>query len=319
MLGANGTGFLDFNKSKYEWAGKIYKNMSALTWFPSQVDTSEESKDVSLLSDNELAIYKLTFAQLSFNDSIQTNYILDFRAQTTNSVVKAVLARQAWEEANHNDSYSVLLDAAGNSDEVFNLYKTDDMLDRKNRRISEQFARNIDGGSVDKLLLSAMASVNLEGIYFLLGFGYIYTLGDKVPGARDMIKEIAADELQTHLPLFSNIFKTIKRENKILTSTVDTCISMLEEAVDIELEYGNYLIERYPILGLTKDMMEDTIHNYANQRLTALGLPHIYDTKDVTHIQKLVTKFNKLNDTKTNFFEGNVSNYSKGSIDMNNF
>jgi ribonucleoside-diphosphate reductase beta chain len=213
----------------------------------------------------------------------------------------------------------VLLDAAGNSEEVFNLYKHDQALNKKNQRIAEQFSKYIDGGSAEKMLLSAMASVNLEGIYFLLGFSYIYLLGDKVPGARDMIKFIARDELNTHLRLFGNISKTLAKENKISAATIDECYNMIRDAVEIELEYGNYLLENFPIMGTTPELMERTVHNYANERLKIIGLDPIFPTTQETYLQKLVTKHLNMNLVKSNFFESNVSNYAKSSIDLDDF
>jgi ribonucleoside-diphosphate reductase beta chain len=319
MYGGSPTGFVDFNRSKYRWDSAIYDLMNANTWFPSEVNTSTEKKNFDQLTENEQAIYKMTFAQLSFNDSAQEEYLSDFRRLANNRLVKAVLSLQIMQEVNHSKSYAVLLDACGNSEEVFNLYKHDHALNKKNQRIAEQFARYIDGGSVDKMLLSAMASVNLEGIYFLLGFSYIYVLGDKVPGARDMIKFIARDELNSHLPLFANIFKTIQKENKIQTSTIDSAYEMIQEAVDIELEYGKYLLASYPIMGLTTELMEQTVHNYANERLKRIGLDPIFTESTTTYLQQLVTKHLEMNSVKSNFFESNVSNYAKSSIDLNDF
>jgi len=319
IFGGNPSGFVDFNRSKYKWDSNIYDLMNANTWFPSEVNTSTEKKNFEQLTDNEQAIYKMTFAQLSFNDSAQEEYLSDFRRLANNRLVKAVLSLQIMQEVNHSKSYAVLLDACGNSEEVFNLYKYDDALNRKNQKIAQQFARYIDGGSVDKMLLSAMASVNLEGIYFLLGFSYIYLLGDKVPGARDMIKFIARDELNTHLPLFANIFKTIRKENKIQTSTIDSVYTMINDAVDIELEYGNYLLEQYPIMGVTPELMQNTVYNYANDRLNKIGLEPIFPQSDTTYLQKLVTKHLDMNEVKSNFFESNVSNYAKSSINLDDF
>jgi len=319
IYGGNPTGFVDFNRSKYRWDSNIYDLMNANTWFPSEVNTSTEKKNFDKLSPNEQSIYKLTFAQLSFNDSAQEEYLADFRSLASNRIVKATITLQMMQEVNHSKSYAVLLDACGNSDEVFNLYKYDDMLNQKNQKIAEQFARYIDGNSVDKMLLSAMASVNLEGIYFLLGFSYIYLLGDKVPGARDMIKFIARDELNTHLPLFGNIFKTIQKENKIQTSTIDSAYTMIQDAVNIELEYGKYLLKQFPIMGTTEELMEQTVHNYANDRLRKIGLEPIFKQSETTYLQKLVTKHQDMNEVKSNFFESNVSNYAKSSIDLNDF
>ena len=319
IFGGHPTGFVDFNRSKYRWDTNIYDLMNANTWFPSEVNTSTEKKNFDKLSPNEQSIYKMTFAQLSFNDSAQEEYLADFRSLASNRLVKSTITLQMMQEVNHSKSYAVLLDACGNSEEVFNLYKYDNMLNQKNQKIAEQFARHIDGGSVDKMLLSAMASVNLEGIYFLLGFSYIYLLGDKVPGARDMIKFIARDELNTHLPLFTNIFKTIRKENKIQTSTIDTAYTMIQDAVNIELEYGKYLLKQFPIMGTTEELMEQTVYNYANDRLQKIGLDPIFRQSETTYLQKLVKKHQEMNEVKSNFFESNVSNYAKSSIDLNDF
>jgi len=319
IYGGNPTGFVDFNRPRYKWSVNLYDLMNANTWFPSEVNTSNEKKNFDLLTDNEQAIYKLTFAQLSFNDSAQEEYLSDFRRLANNRLVKAALSLQIMQEVNHSKSYAVLLDAAGNSDEVFDLYKHDAALNRKNQRIANQFARYIEGNSAEEMLLSAMASVNLEGIYFLLGFSYIYVLGDKVPGARDMIKFIARDEINTHLPLFANIFKTIYKENKIPASIIDKSYEMIKEAVDIELEYGKYLLENYPIMGLTEELMEQTVYNYANDRLAKIGLDPIFPESPETYLQKLVEKHLRMNDVRSNFFESNVANYAKSSIDLDDF
>ncbi len=319
IFGGTPSGFVDFNRSKYKWDANIYDLMNANTWFPSEVNTSAEKKTFDSLTDNEKSIYKMTFAQLSFNDSAQEEYLSDFRQLVNNRLLKSVITLQMMQEVNHSKSYAVLLDAAGNSEEVFNLYKHNNALNMKNQRIAEQFAKHIQGNTSDKLLTSAMASVNLEGIYFLLGFSYIYVLGDKIPGARDMIKFIARDELNTHLPLFANIFKTIQKENNIDHTTIDIAYKMIEEAVDIELEYGSYLLDTYPIMGVTKELMEKTVHNYANERLRRIGLDPIFSESSTTYLQKLVSKHQNMNEVKSNFFESNVSNYAKSSIDLDDF
>ena len=105
-----------------------------------------------------------------------------------------------------------------------------------------------------------------------------------------MIKFIARDELNTHLPLFANIFKTIQKENKIKTSTIDAAHTMIEDAVKIELDYGKYLLDQFPIMGVTPELMEKTVHNYANDRLSKIGLEPIFEQSSTTYLQKLVTK-----------------------------
>jgi ribonucleoside-diphosphate reductase beta chain len=94
---------------------------------------------------------------------------------------------------------------------------------------------------------------------------------------------------------------------------------MIQDAVDIELDYGRYLLDSFPIMGTTQELMERTVHNYANSRLKTIGLDPIFEETQETYLQKLVTKHLNMNDVKSNFFESNVSNYAKSSIDLDDF
>jgi len=319
LVGAKPTGFVDFNKPKYGWDANVYDLMNANTWFPSEVNTASEKKAFSRLTANEQEIYKYTFAQLSFNDGIQEEHLLDFRRMATNSLVKSTLTLQAFQEVNHSKSYAVLLDACGNSEEVFNLYKSDDRLLQKNLAIAEQFSKylTLSKNTSDNMYLSAIANLVLEGIYFLAGFSYIFILGDKVQGARDMVTLIARDELNTHLPLFGNITKTLVKENNISTKITDLAYSIVDEAVQIELDYALYLNSKFPIMGISEELITDTVKNFANNRLKLIGLDLLYPKAPETFLQKLIKQnVSDMNSVKTNFFEGNVKVYSKTSISM---
>jgi ribonucleoside-diphosphate reductase beta chain len=72
-------------------------------------------------------------------------------------------------------------------------------------------------------------------------------------------------------------------------------------------------------MGITPELMERTVHNYANDRLKKIGLDPIFGHTDTTYLQKLVTKHLNMNEVKSNFFESNVANYAKSSIDLDDF
>ena len=96
---------------------------------------------------------------------------------------------------------------------------------------------------------------------------------------------------------------------------LDDVYDMFRDAVKLESEWGAYITQGQ-ILGLTDDIIEQYIKYLADQRLTAVGLEPLYN---VEHPIKWVDNFAKFNDQKTNFFEGNVVNYSKGSLDFDDF
>ena len=106
-------------------------------------------------------------------------------------------------------------------------------------------------------------------------------------------------------------FKT-SSEHELVAGNTDI------ERTSNELAEINNLTEKImgKILGLTDEIIEQYIQYLADKRLHAVGLEKIYN---VEHPIKWVDNFSQFNDQKTNFFEGNVTNYSKGSLDLDDF
>lgn len=92
-------------------------------------------------------------------------------------------------------------------------------------------------------------------------------------------------------------------------------IEMFREAVKVESAWGDYITQGQ-ILGLTSEIIHEYIRYLADDRLKRVGLPPLYNAK---HPIKWVDSFSSFNEQKTNFFEGNVTNYAKGSINFDDF
>lgn len=90
---------------------------------------------------------------------------------------------------------------------------------------------------------------------------------------------------------------------------------MFQKAVEIESVWGEYITQGQ-ILGLTAEIIREYIQYLADMRLRAVGLREIYHSKNPI---KWVEQFASFNDQKTNFFEAKVTNYSKGSINFDDF
>jgi ribonucleoside-diphosphate reductase beta chain len=109
---------------------------------------------------------------------------------------------------------------------------------------------------------------------------------------------------------------TKKERPELFTQELlDDVYDMFRDAVKLESDWGKYITQGQ-ILGLTDDIIEQYIKYLADERLNAVGLKKLYN---VEHPIKWVDDFAKFNDQKTNFFEGNVTNYSKGSLDFDDF
>ncbi|MDR0407968.1 MAG: ribonucleotide-diphosphate reductase subunit beta [Campylobacteraceae bacterium] len=321
IFGGNPHGILNFTKAKYSWALKLWDVMEANTWFPREVDTTGDVIDYSKnLTIEEKRMYDLVWSQLISMDSFQTNNLADnINPYITAPEINACLVRQAYEEANHSKSYAVMVEAiCDDTDMIYEMEKHDAILRKKNDYISgvyEKLAGDVDD---KKLVLAMFANQILEGIYFYAGFSSIYSLAraGKMLGSAQMIRFIQRDEI-THLLLFQNMINSTRKERPdLFTPELEKEVKeMFVTAGELEIEWGKYITQN-KIMGFTDDIIEQYIHYLVDERLRAVNYEKIYN---VANPIKWVDDFSKFNDQKTNFFEGNVSNYSKGSLSFDDF
>ncbi len=320
IFGGDPDGMINFTRAKYEWALKLWDTMEANTWFPKEVQMTQDAKDYKYLTPPEKRMYDLVLSQLIFMDSLQTNNLMDnINPYITAPEVNAILSRQSYEEANHSKSYAVMVESiSDNTDEIYDMWKTDQKLLEKNSFIAETY-ENLAGNITDeKIVLAMFANQILEGLYFYAGFAAMYALGKsgKMLGTSQMIKFIQRDEV-THLLLFQNMINSTKKERpELFTAELEQKVRvMFRQAVDLEASWGAYITQGQ-ILGFTKDIIRQYIEYLADRRLEAVGYEPEYNVK---HPIPWVDGYSSFNDQRTNFFEGNVVNYSKGSIDFDDF
>ena len=319
-FGGNPDGMINFTRCKYEWAVKLWDTMEGNTWFPKEVQMTQDAKDYKFLTPPEKRMYDLVLSQLIFMDSLQTNNLMDnINPYITAPEINAILSRQSYEEANHSKSYAVMVESiSDNTNEIYDMWKTDLKLREKNNFIASVY-KNLAGDIDDrKIVLAMFANQILEGLYFYAGFAAMYALGKsgKMLGSSQMIKFIQRDEV-THLLLFQNLINSTKQERpELFTKELEEEVkNMFRQAVDLEASWGDYITQGQ-ILGFTKDIIRQYIEYLADRRLEAVGYEPIYNVK---HPIPWVDGYSSFNDQRTNFFEGNVVNYSKGSIDFDDF
>ena len=315
IFGGNPTGIFELNDIKYQWAYNLWEMMLNNTWFPKEVDMTRDVSDYKQITDVEKAAYDKALSQLIFMDSLQTNNIMDnINPYVTAPEINLILVRQAYEEALHSQSYAVMVDSISvNSKEIYDLWRRDMMLKSKNDAIAAVYDELAKNPTEHNFVKACFANQILEGIYFYSGFAYIYTLArsGKMLGSAQMIRFIQRDEV-THLVLFQNLINSLRKERPDLFSEElkSEVIKMFEEAVRLESEWGKYITDGQ-VLGLTDAIIEQYIKYLADDRLSSVGFAKLYN---VTNPIKWVDDFSKFNDQKTNFFEGTVANYSKGSL-----
>lgn len=315
IFGGNPTGIFELNDIKYQWAYNLWEMMLNNTWFPKEVDMTRDVSDYKQITDVEKAAYDKALSQLIFMDSLQTNNIMDnINPYVTSPEINLILVRQAYEEALHSQSYAVMVDSiSANSKEIYDLWRRDMMLKSKNDAIAAVYEELSKNPTEHNFVKACFANQILEGIYFYSGFAYIYTLArsGKMLGSAQMIRFIQRDEV-THLVLFQNLINSLRKERPDLFTEQlkGEVVEMFKEAVRLETDWGRY-ITGGQVLGLTDSIIEQYIQYLADDRLASVGFAKLYN---VTNPIKWVDDFSKFNDQKTNFFEGTVANYSKGSL-----
>lgn len=323
MFGGDPSGIINANDIKYQWAFNLWERMLENTWFPKEVNMVANAKDYKTLTDREKTAYDRALSQLIFMDSLQTvNIGKNIQPYITAPEIDICLVRQSFEEALHSFSYAVMVDSiSANGSEIYNMFKVDPVLRKKNEHIANTYKILGENPTETNLLKSFFANQILEGIYFYSGFAYIYTLArsGKMLNSASMIRFIQRDE-QTHLELFSNAILEVYRERPYLFTPelYDDVYKMYEDAVNLEIEWGKYITQGQ-VLGLTNDIISDYIKSLADQRMYVIrnaGFKKIYNVENPI---KWVDDFAKLNNQKTNFFEGNVLLYAKNSLEIDDF
>jgi len=91
---------------------------------------------------------------------------------------------------------------------------------------------------------------------------------------------------------------------------------MFLQAYELEVAWMKYITDG--VLGFNNSIIEKTIAYFCEDRMKLLGIGDtgMFDHAEKTYIVSLLEKFGNHNEAKTNFFEGNVKNYSKGSLNF---
>jgi len=317
MIGGNTTNLIELNNVKYDWATKMYRTMMNNFWIPEEIPLAQDAKDYKFLSPHERQSYDKIISFLIFLDSLQTANLPNINEYITAPEVNLCLTVQTFQEAVHSQSYSYILDSVVSAearDDIYNQWREDKHLLRRNRFITDLYENFVEDPSTKNLMKTIMANYILEGIYFYSGFSFFYALGrqGKMLGTVSEIKYIQRDEL-THLALFQNIFREIRKENPdIFTDElIEELRQMMRTAVNHEIEWGQYITNNN-ISGLSNEIIDQYIKYLSNERLRNLGLEILFP-EVVEHPMKWVETFSNMNGIKTDFFEQKVTNYSKSS------
>ena len=318
MIGGNTTNLREWNRIKYDWANNLYRGLLNNFWIPEEIALNEDVKQFPHLTQGERNAFDKIIAFLNFLDSIQSENLPNLSRYITAPEVSSLLNIQAFQEEIHAQSYSYILDTVTNPvtrDKIYDQWREDEHLLKRNRFIANIYQKFNEDASTDNFIRVVIANYILEGIYFYSGFSFFYTLArqGKMTATSTIFKYINRDEI-THLVLFQNIIKELRKENpEIFSEGLDEEIrEMMRTGVEHEIAWGQYVTNN-EIMGINNTLIEQYIKYLSNLRLRAIGIKELYP--EITkNPMGWIESFSDLNSTKTDFFEAKVTNYTKAAV-----
>lgn len=238
----------------------MYQVMIGNFWVPEKVSgLKDDQRDFhAVLTAEEQRAYKGILSFLIFLDSIQTVNLPNLSNYVSAPEVNLLLAIQAYQEAIHSQSYATILESVVSNEErneIYYFWRSDPILLERNKYIGSIYQNFIDTPTDESLFRALVANFLLEGLYFYNGFAFFDTLVDmmKMPATGRMIAYIRRDEL-THVTLFSNILREIKREFPAMYD--DTIVlEMFKTAVEQEIAWSNHILGN-KIMGINPETTE---------------------------------------------------------------
>ena len=282
----------------------MVKKQQACFWIAEEIDLSKDIEDWNKLNKNERHFIKNILAFFAGSDGIVLeNLVLNFFSEIQIPEVRSFYSFQIMMESTHSETYSLLIDKyivdADEKHKTFNAIQFSPAIKKK-----ADWAITWIDSNTSTFSTRLIAFAIVEGLFFSGAFCSIYWLKKRglLPGLTFSNELISRDE-GMHTEFAVLLYSMI--QNKL---SQDEIYTIFKEAVAIEKEF---IIESIPcnLIGMNVHMMSEYIEFVADRLIVQLGYTKLFNTSNPFDFMELIS----LN-SKTNFFEKRVSEYSLGSI-----
>lgn len=313
---------------KHKFAWDAYLAANANHWLPTEIAMQDDIEmwKSDKLSEDERTAFKTALGFFTTADSMAANNIvLAAYRHFTSPECRMYLLRQAYEEAIHTHSYQYIVESLGlDSGEIYNMYRENSSIFSKAEFFlgfnEVLFNPNFKTGTKenDQKFLENMCvfALIVEGIFFYSSFAVLFGFQrqNKLTGSAEQIQYIMRDE-SNHLNFGANVINTIKEEQPELWDDKfqKRIISLIKKATELEYTYAKNVFPK-GIFGMNADGFKQYIEHIADRRLSAVGLPKQFHTKNPFPWMSETTDLTK----EKNFFETRVIEYQTGgTLDWN--
>jgi ribonucleoside-diphosphate reductase beta chain len=281
-----------------------YKDHVSVFWTPEEIDLAKDMKDWVRLNEKEQHFIKNVLGFFAGSDGIiQENIAARFMSEIQIPEARQFYSVQLMMEAIHNETYSLLIDTyIEDKAEKLALFHATQTIPCVT--LKAQWAQKWIESKTENFATRLIAFAVVEGIFFSGSFCAIYWLKERgiMPGLTTSNEFIARDE-GLHTDFACALYEEI--EKKVPRTKVH---KIIREAVKIEKQF---ITEALPchLVGMNDKLMAQYIEFVADRLSTQLGYGKIYSTVNPFDFMERISLT-----SKTNFFEGRVTNYAKSGV-----
>lgn len=272
---------------------ELYKNGVSNNWSPAEIDLKRDREEFfskDKLSDKEKLLVQKICELFCAGESIVSNNIgTNIFKYITNGEARQYLTRHGYEEAVHNETIMVLIEAFDlDENEVYFAYEKSEAVKAfadtmRSKRLS---CENLDMSKTEDIqtFVRLMVSYYLltEGLFFYGCFCMGMSFGRRgvLRGFSKLIALNARDEVN-HVNSGIYLINKIKEQNPDIWTKdfQDILIQDMKEGLELANKFNKEAIPE-GILGFNHTMLEQYMQFIANDRLASINLPFRFKNAD---------------------------------------
>lgn len=301
-----------YDQQKHPIFEQLIEKQLSFFWRPEEIDVSKDRIDFAELSTHEQHIFLSNLKYQTLLDSIQgrsPNVVL--LPLVSIPELETWIETWSFSETIHSRSYThIIRNVVNDPSKIFEdivdneyilerasdiaKYYDDLHLCAKLYDLHGEGIYQIDGQSIEvtlpklkKQLYLCIVAVNvLEAIRFYVSFACSFAFAERkvMEGNAKIIKMIARDEA-LHLNGTQHMINLMRqgRDDPDMVAIAEACqeeaIEIFKSAAEQEKAWANYLFKDGSMIGLNRDILCQYIEFITNTRMSAIGLPAIFETK----------------------------------------
>jgi ribonucleoside-diphosphate reductase beta chain len=318
-------GFLRIDKTDYPVIMNTFKKGFSDVWSWTVIDFQSDILGWSKLDEVSQRIFLLNNGYQTLMDSGVVGIYNYLAMLATNTELKIGYQYIAQNESIHAASYSYgLSQMFGNeAEEKINIVYEDEFIQQRMKDevdFSDELFDDIknERENPENIFKAIVATYVLEHIKFPFSFFSTWTINrvndNGINGFSNLLKLIAQDELEFHVPMNKHVLKIFKKEKRQgVEFDEDFVYKYVKKVAEDEKKWSLYLLQDGELPGFNRSINKHFIVYFADKTLTDLGLEPIYNAKKNDTID-WYNDYRKIKNQNSALQEVSNNSYNKGVV-----